>query len=345
MNRRFVKIVTIIIAAVFILSLLTSIIVPFVYSAPEDYTFTLDEIRKRESELSKKASDVYDLKSHMENGDSIISSITDEITEASEEKTKEYEAFKERFRISCEYGNVSYLEMLFSSKGLSSFLDSLIVSREISEYDHGVYTAYAQKVDELSAAKEEEENFQKENTDYDESYERTMTKYKQSFSDAKEYFAAFTDNKEAYKKVKEEENGLRAELLSDVINVATNAKMDTVLSWPVESRDVVREFGEDEHIGIDISADFASPVYAAATGRVIFAKETKAYGNCIVIDHGGILTLYAHLSGIGAVEGQDVDEGYRIGIVGATGEFGKPYLHFETIVDNESKNPLSYISH
>jgi murein DD-endopeptidase MepM/ murein hydrolase activator NlpD len=84
------------------------------------------------------------------------------------------------------------------------------------------------------------------------------------------------------------------------------------------------------HSGVDLSASPGTPVVAAGGGAVAFAGWNEyGYGNAIVIDHGGIYTLYGHLSSINVSCGQNVAAGDVIGGVGSTGRSSGPHLHFE----------------
>ena len=57
-------------------------------------------------------------------------------------------------------------------------------------------------------------------------------------------------------------------------------------------------------------------------------KGHPIYGGCIVIEHkGGIHTLYGHLSKTYVKEGQRVNKGDIIGIMGSTGRATGPHLH------------------
>ena len=50
------------------------------------------------------------------------------------------------------------------------------------------------------------------------------------------------------------------------------------------------------HEGIDIKADYATPVKTVANGVVTFSGKKNGYGRVVVIDHGkGFETYYAHL--------------------------------------------------
>lgn len=118
------------------------------------------------------------------------------------------------------------------------------------------------------------------------------------------------------------------------------------LVWPVNGT-VTSEFGTRwgrMHQGIDIAADMATPIKAAAAGTVFFAGEFSGYGNVVLIDHGrGFVTLYAHQSRLGVVQGQQVAQGAVIGYVGSTGHSTGPHLHFETRVDGAPQNPRLYL--
>lgn len=94
------------------------------------------------------------------------------------------------------------------------------------------------------------------------------------------------------------------------------------------------------HRGVDYTAPSGTPVRAVADGVVEFAGVRNGYGNVIEIRHGGERsTLYAHLSRLDVRPGQRVEQGARIGAVGATGWATGPHLHFEFKVAGEQRNP------
>jgi murein DD-endopeptidase MepM/ murein hydrolase activator NlpD len=98
------------------------------------------------------------------------------------------------------------------------------------------------------------------------------------------------------------------------------------------------------HSGLDIVCDTGSSVWAAASGTVIEAGEKGSYGYCVLIDHGnGYMTRYAHLSKILVKVGEEVQKGEKIAYSGMTGRATGPHLHFEVILNGETKQPLDYI--
>ncbi len=98
------------------------------------------------------------------------------------------------------------------------------------------------------------------------------------------------------------------------------------------------------HNGVDMNAAQGEPIKAAASGTVIFAGVKGGFGNTIMIDHGGgMVTLYAHQSRLGASVGQKVTAGGTIGYIGSTGLSTGPHLHFEVRINGVPKNPANYI--
>ncbi len=127
-------------------------------------------------------------------------------------------------------------------------------------------------------------------------------------------------------------------------------------TWPLPcSTRVTSRFGERSdpftgesrsHSGLDIDGfgNDGSPVVAAAGGTVITASYDSAYGNYVVIDHGGTSTVYAHLSGLSVSAGQQVAQGQTIGAVGSTGRATGTHLHFEVYEGDSRVDPSQYFS-
>jgi murein DD-endopeptidase MepM/ murein hydrolase activator NlpD len=98
------------------------------------------------------------------------------------------------------------------------------------------------------------------------------------------------------------------------------------------------------HEGIDIGAPYGAPIYAAASGTIIYCGWESGYGNLTVIDHGGNLaTAYGHQSSIVVACGQAVTQGQVIGYVGSTGHSTGPHLHFEVRINGAPVDPMGYL--
>ena len=96
-----------------------------------------------------------------------------------------------------------------------------------------------------------------------------------------------------------------------------------------------------QHNGVDYGAPSGTPVRTVGDGIVEFAGWQNGYGNVITIKHSNERsTVYAHLSRVDVRVGQRVEQGTRIGAVGATGWATGPHLHFEVKVRGQQQNPL-----
>ena len=124
------------------------------------------------------------------------------------------------------------------------------------------------------------------------------------------------------------------------------------LLWPV-SGPITSPFGMRMHpvygrpilhAGMDIAAATGTTIAAAADGRVIVAGTQGDCGKMVAIDHhGGLSTIYCHMSQIFVGVGQDVQRGQAIGAVGMTGDATGPHVHFQVMQDGHPVDPMSFL--
>ena len=134
---------------------------------------------------------------------------------------------------------------------------------------------------------------------------------------------------------------------------------DPTFKKPIEGS-VIKEFAKDNlvysdtlkewttHLGVDIKAEKATVVKAAADGTVKYIKNDPRYGLTIIIEHSnGYQSLYANLLTTEFVsEGESVKTGQTIGTVGDSSVYeivDEPHLHFEISKNSESLNPADFI--
>ena len=124
--------------------------------------------------------------------------------------------------------------------------------------------------------------------------------------------------------------------------------------WPVRGR-LSGLFGSQRlyngqpgsaHSGMDIAAETGTSVLAPAAGVVSFADaDLYLTGGTLVLDHGhGVSSVFLHLSRLDVEVGQRIEQGQRLGAVGATGRASGPHLHwglnwFDTRLDPRSVLP------
>jgi len=121
------------------------------------------------------------------------------------------------------------------------------------------------------------------------------------------------------------------------------------LSFPLKSGYYISsDYGEWRgyyaHQGVDIVANYGTPIYAAAPGKILEASYSSGgWGINVLIDHGnGIKTRYAHCSSVSVSVGQTVERGEKIAEVGATGEAYCNHCHFEAYNGSARVNPANY---
>ena len=99
------------------------------------------------------------------------------------------------------------------------------------------------------------------------------------------------------------------------------------------------------HAGTDFMSPAGTPVKAPNAGRVAVARNLYFTGNTVVIDHGlGLFSMLAHLSRVDVQEGQRVEAGDLIGLVGATGRVTGPHLHWAVRVGGARVDAMSILA-
>lgn len=99
------------------------------------------------------------------------------------------------------------------------------------------------------------------------------------------------------------------------------------------------------HSGIDLkSQNGDDTVRSVKPGKVLVAGYQGNLGNAVLIRHErGVETLYGHLDKIFVKEGEKVDLGTPIGLVGNTGQSTGKHLHFEVLVGTYQVDPKKVI--
>ena len=137
-------------------------------------------------------------------------------------------------------------------------------------------------------------------------------------------------------------------------NVSYDAPMPKFSFVPPLSARVSSDFGyrlhpiDNEtkfHYGMDLAANSGDDIVCFAAGTVTEVGENGTSGKFLRIEHeDGYATMYAHCGQIYVEEGQKVEAGEKIALVGATGKATGPHLHFELTHDGVYLNPAFYLA-
>jgi murein DD-endopeptidase MepM/ murein hydrolase activator NlpD len=134
---------------------------------------------------------------------------------------------------------------------------------------------------------------------------------------------------------------------SDPRTMSTPQDQVTPDLWllPLKNYTVAAPFGQQGDLdGLDLAAPEGTPYFAAHSGTVKLARYDGAYGLCVVIDAGnGVTLVYAHSSQLLVQEGQRVEAGDPLGLVGMTGYSFTSHLHFEVQQHGTAINPQPFL--
>lgn len=98
------------------------------------------------------------------------------------------------------------------------------------------------------------------------------------------------------------------------------------------------------HGGVDIAADKGTEVSAFAAGTVESVGEDSDYGKYLYLAHpNGVTTFYAHCDRICVKQGEQVQAGQTVALVGSTGKSTGSHLHFEVRLEGVRLDPMYYI--
>jgi len=111
------------------------------------------------------------------------------------------------------------------------------------------------------------------------------------------------------------------------------------------TRSVINGEARSPHSGVDLRAAAGTPVKSIQKGRVALLADHFFSGKSVVIDHGGaIQSMYFHLEKTMVGEGEEVERGQVIGLVGSTGRSTGPHLHFGMRVNGARVDPMQFIA-
>jgi len=257
-----------------------------------------------------------------------------------------------------ETPQLNFLQVLFESKNVTEFLSTYYAMKELAEYDTELLeTVKKQKQDIESTKKILEEKkslvIKSKQSQQKKNQVLTNTKTMREY-----YISKLTAEEQALQAEIDEYNFQVATIEAEIKLLALNSISEDYIGgamiWPIPGyTEITSQFGMRVHpitgayklhTGMDVGAPIGASFVAAANGIVSKATYNTAYGNMVIIDHGGgVQTLYAHGSEIVVQLGQTVAAGDEVLKVGSTGYSTGPHAHFEIRIDGQTINPVDYL--
>ena len=258
-----------------------------------------------------------------------------------------------------EAGETRYLDVLLKSSNISEFLSSYYLITEIASVDKNLLDEVESEKKEIELAKQKLEKNQETLATALQTQTKTATVLQNTKALRENYISRLSDEEKA-KQAQIDEMTQQYEAVNNQILELAVQGLDSVyiggeLAWPVPGyTKITSNYGMRVHpitgqyklhTGVDISAPIGVNFVAANDGIVTKAGYNTAYGNMVIIDHGGgISTLYAHGSEILVTVGQTVKKDDPILKVGSTGYSTGPHAHFEVRINGVVTDPLPYIT-
>ena len=264
-----------------------------------------------------------------------VDEIEEKLNVAEEKYQKQKAILEARLVAMYESSDVQYLDVLLSSKNVSEFLSNYFLITELANYDTELLEEMKSKKDEIELAKEKLDNEKEQLATMKENQTKTAKIMENTKTVRENYIAKLSDQEKEIQSKIDEYNARFNEIINEILALAVQG-LDTQniggeLAWPVPGYTrISSKYGMRTHpitgvyklhTGVDISAPMGADFVAANDGIVTKAGYNSAYGNMVIIDHGGgISTLYAHGSEIMVKVGDTVKRGETVVLkVGSTG--------------------------
>lgn len=316
---------------------------------------TLNDINTLDKNINSTETQIDNLTEQIKKLETSIEIAIENIKFAEKEYEKKDNLRKERILGYYKSGNLSFWDMMFSSKDISDLLYRYRIMKDITEFDNNLL---AELEKEKISIEEQKQKLESDKILCQNKKVEAEQK-KLALAETKEIRTAYLSKLE---KSEEELNksidklNAEADKLTAEIRAAssTNTKYTGgSMTWPLPGYYIITSpFGNrlhpvlkvyKLHTGVDIAGSGCNgkDVVAANSGTVIKAEYNTGYGNYVIIDHGGgITTLYGHSSKLLVKKGDYVTKGQAIMKVGTTGYSTGPHLHFEVRENGKYVNPL-----
>lgn len=308
-----------------------------------------EEIKNTEKELK-------DLDQQLSSATLKVAAAERELTEAEKALAERTEVFRTRLKEIYLNGKVNYLEVLMQSTSITDFLVRFDLLKKIAEQDMEILNGIEADRRQVEREKAQLEQQRDEIAGIKAKAEAQQARLEQKKREKAVAIAKLEKYKDKILQDIEEEERTSREIGALIRQLESKSGKYTggKMAWPLPGYSrITSDYGwrihpifkkRSFHYGIDIAAPTGANVVAGEAGKVIFTGWYGAYGNAIVVDHGGgVTTTYSHLSKILVKEGQQVTRGEVIGKVGSTGLSTGPHLDFSVRINGQSVSPWNYL--
>ena len=319
----------------------------------------LEQVQKLDEKISTSQAQLDELNTKIAKLQTSIDEVEAKLKVAEEKYNRQQKILDERLIAIYESSDTKYLDVILSSRNISDFLSNYFLITELATYDTELLEDMKAQKNEIELEKKKLDNNRQQITTIKENQTKTAKILENTKIVRENYISKLSDKEKELQSKIDEYNSQYAEVNAEILALVMEG-IDTQyiggeLAWPVPGYTrISSKYGmryhpilhiNKLHTGVDISAPLGSNFIAANDGIVTKAGPNTAYGNMVIIDHGGgISTLYAHGSEILVQVGQTVKRGESVLKVGSTGYSTGPHAHFEVRINGVVTDPLPYIT-
>lgn len=279
----------------------------------EELSNTVVEVSELTQNIYDKQIEIEELTAKSEILAQRIEKVENQLEGATEDYQKQKDLLEKRLVAMYEMGETSYLDLLLNSQGIFGFLSNYYYISEIATTDAELLTIVREQKENIenlmTNLAKNEKNLNQAKADLEKATiaisNMVIIKNQRVEALSEEELNLQQQVEEYQKQIQEVETEIR--LLSLSSNHAEY--VGGIFTWPVPGYTrITSPFGMRTHpitgvyklhTGTDISAPMGATFVAANDGIVTKASFNAAYGNMVMLDHGGgISTLYAHGSEI-----------------------------------------------
>lgn len=325
----------------------------------EELSVNLQQVQKLDETIMNSQNQIDDLNTQVSELQTSVDEIKSKLESVEERYNKQKEMLDNRLISIYEAGDIQYIDVVLSSANIADFISNCFLVTELATYDFDLLEIVEREKNEIEQSKENLDNKRKELLQAKQTQIKTAKVLENTRTVRQQYINKLSAEEQELQKQIDEYNAQYAALEQEIRSIALSSispeYIGGVMEWPVPGYTTITSpFAMRVHpitgvyklhTGVDIRAPQGANFVAAADGVVTKAGYNAAYGNMVIIDHGGgISTLYAHGSEILVELGQEIKKLDTVLKVGATGYATGPHAHFEVRVNGVAVQPLDYIT-
>jgi len=292
----------------------------------------------------------------------------EQLAQKQAELAKHIADFGHRMRIMYKSGQVSGLELVFSAANFTDLMNRIFFFNDIVREDRRQLTELQKEraaIEVMKADLEAKQAEQAQVVKQIKDQKAQLQTVRDQRAAREQQIAAIEAQFQRQLAEMQAQRAALQEQIAALVRESYRARSSGKWKWPMDGV-ITQGFGctsypfepyepscpsKHFHSGIDIAADYGTPVHAADGGIVhnftmgcSWGSGLCGYGRYVVIVHaGGFTTLYGHLSSWAVGDGVQVDKDTVIGYEGSTGNSTGPHVHFEMDLAGMPVDPLAYL--